>query len=253
MPDNAFDGKVILVTGGGQGIGLCIAQTFLKVGACVVIAEANGELERPACEFPDGGEKVLFVQTDVACEDAVREMVRQAIERFGRIDCLVNNAATACNVPINQLTYEQWQGVLGVNLSGTFLCAKYCESQLRQHHGAIVNIASTRALMSEPHTEAYSATKAGLVGLTHALAVSLGSDVRVNCISPGWIVTDAYQHGRIETTLSNEDHSQHPVGRVGKPEDIAEMALYLCSEKASFITGQNFVIDGGITKKMIYS
>ena len=252
MSGNEFDGKVVVVTGGGQGIGLCIARTFLHAGACVVIAEANGELERPACDFLGNGDTVLFVQTDVACENAVREMVQQAMQRFGRIDCLVNNAATACNLPIDQLTYEQWQGVLGVNLSGAFLCAKYCRPQLKENKGAIVNIASTRALMSEAHTEAYSATKAGLVGLTHALAVSLGSDVRVHCISPGWIVTDAYQHGRIETSLSQEDHTQHPAGRVGKPEDIAEMALFLCSEKSGFITGQNFIIDGGMSRNMIY-
>ena len=115
----------------------------------------------------------------------------------------------------------------------------------------MVLIASTRP-MSEPNTEAYSASKAGLVGLTHALAMSL-SPVRVNCISPGWIVTDSWRHDGHTTTLTEQDHAQHPVGRVGRPEDIAEMALYLCTEKAGFITGQNVVIDGGMTKKMIYS
>jgi NAD(P)-dependent dehydrogenase (short-subunit alcohol dehydrogenase family) len=245
--------KVAIVTGGGQGIGLCIAQQFLRAGANVVIAEQNAALQNKAEAFLDAGEKLIFAETDVSSEESVETMVETAIEHFGRIDFLVNNAATACNQPIDSLTYEQWQTVIGVNLSGAFLCAKYCKRQLEQNNGAIINIASTRALMSEPNTLiAYSASKGGVVALTHALANSLGPAVRVNCISPGWIVTDAYQHGRVETTLSHQDHTQHPAGRVGKPEDIAEMVLYLCSDKAGFITGQNFVIDGGMTKKMIY-
>jgi NAD(P)-dependent dehydrogenase (short-subunit alcohol dehydrogenase family) len=241
--------KTAIVTGGGRGIGLCIAQTFLRAGANVLVAEHDASLKTNAEAFLDAGENLLFCVTDVASEVSVQEMVDTAVKCFGRIDFLVNNAATACNQPIDTLTYEQWQTVLGVNLSGAFLCAKYCKQQLEQNNGAIVNIASTRALMSEPNTEAYSATKAGLVGLTHSLSLSLGPAIRVNCISPGWIVTDAYQHGRTQTKLSNEDHSQHPAGRVGRPEDIAEMVLYLCSDKAGFITGQNIIIDGGMTKK----
>lgn len=253
MADQQYDGKVVIVTGGGQGIGLCIAQSFLRVGANVVIAEHNASLQADTEMFLNAGDKLLFSVTDVASESSVQTMVKRAMQRFGRIDYLVNNAAIAVNVPIDELSYAQWQTVLGVNLSGAFLCAKYCKDQLVQNNGAIVNIASTRALMSEANTEAYSAGKAGLVGLTHAMAVSLGPAVRVNCISPGWIVTDAYQHGNVQTKLSEEDHAQHPAGRVGKPEDIAEMTLYLCSDKAGFITGQNFIIDGGMTKKMVYS
>lgn len=245
--------RTAIVTGGGRGIGLCIAQQFLRAGANVMIADHDGSLQTKAEAFLNAGDKLLFSVTDVASEASVQEMADDAVKRFGRIDFLVNNAATACNQPIESLTYEQWQTVIGVNLSGAFLCAKYCKPQLEQNKGAIVNIASTRALMSEPNTLiAYSASKGGLVALTHALANSLGPAIRVNCISPGWIVTDGYQHGRAETKLSNEDHAQHPAGRVGNPEDIAEMVLYLCSDKAGFITGQNFVIDGGMTKKMIY-
>ncbi|HSV26450.1 MAG TPA: SDR family oxidoreductase, partial [Sedimentisphaerales bacterium] len=132
-----------------------------------------------------------------------------------------------------------------VNLTGPFLTSKHAAPHIARNKGGIVNIASTRALMSEANTEAYSASKAGLVGLTHALAVSLGPDVRVNCISPGWIDT-------ADSRLSDADHAQHPAGRAGRPEDIAEMTLYLCSAAAGFITGQNFVVDGGMTKKMIY-
>ena len=248
-----FNGAVAVVTGGGQGIGLCIAKTFFQAGACVTIAENNASLQAKAEAFLNAGDRLLFVPTDVSSEESVKSMVAKTVERFGRVDYVINNAAIAVNQPIDTLTYEQWQGVLGVNLSGAFLCARHCRPQLDQHRGAIVNIASTRALMSEANTEAYSATKGGLVALTHALAMSLAPRVRVNCISPGWIVTDAYRHGEAHTKLSDEDHAQHPAGRVGRPEDIAEMALYLCSEKAGFITGQDFIIDGGMTRKMIYT
>jgi NAD(P)-dependent dehydrogenase (short-subunit alcohol dehydrogenase family) len=246
--------QVAIVTGGGQGIGLCIAQTFLQAGMNVMIAEHDASLQSMSETFLDAGDKLLFAQTDVSSETSVQAMVKEAVKRFGRIDFLINNAATASNLPIDTLTFELWQTVLGVNLSGAFLCAKYCKPHIEKNKGAIINIASTRAAMSEPNTLiAYSASKGGLVSLTHALANSLGPAIRVNCISPGWIVTDAYQHGRMNTELSQEDHTQHPAGRVGRPQDIAEMVLYLCSEKSGFITGQNFVIDGGMTKKMTYT
>ena len=248
-----FKDTVAIVTGGGQGIGLCIAQTFLEAGADVVIAEHNASLQSQAKSFLNAGDNLLFSVTDVSSETSVQTMVEDAMRRFGRIDFLVNNAAIAINQPIETLTFDQWQTVIGVNLSGAFLCAKYCTPQLERSGGAIVNIASTRALMSEPNTEAYSASKGGLVSLTHSLAMSLAPRVRVNCICPGWIVTNAYRHDAQHTKLSKADHAQHPAGRVGRPEDIAEMVLYLCSDKAGFITGQNFIIDGGMTTKMIYS
>ncbi len=250
---NGFKDTVVIVTGGGQGIGLCIAQTFLRAGASVVIAEHNAALQLKAEAFLNAGDMLLFSVTDVSSETSVQSMVEDTVRRFGRIDFLIHNAAKACNEPIDTLTFDQWQLVLGVNLSGAFLCAKHCKTPLVENHGAIVNIASTRTLMSEANTEAYSASKGGIVALTHSLAMSMTPHVRVNCISPGWIVTDAYQHGASHTKLSDEDHAQHPAGQVGRPEDIAEMALYLCSDKAGFITGQNFIIDGGMTKKMIYS
>jgi NAD(P)-dependent dehydrogenase (short-subunit alcohol dehydrogenase family) len=249
-----FGGKVAIVTGGGGGIGLATVEAFLATGASVVLAEMDVEAGPWALARLGQPARTLFVQTDVAEEAAVGAMIEQALGRFGRIDYLVNNAGISRNRALAQLSLADWHRVLGTNLTGAMLCAKYAAEHLKAAHGAIVNIASTRALMSEPNTEAYSASKGGLVALTHALAVSLGPAVRANCISPGWIVTHGYHHPpeRPRAKLSEADNAQHPAGRAGQPPDVASMVLYLCSDAAGFITGQNFVVDGGMTKKMIY-
>ena len=173
----------------------------------------------------------------------------------GRLDAVINNAGIANpeTGPIEDLSLADWQRRLDVNLTGPFLVTKHAVPHLRDSRGAIVNLASTRALQSEPETEAYAATKGGVVALTHALAMSLGPDIRVNCISPGWIDTRAFQ-GQPEGVLplAQTDHRQHPAGRVGRPEDIASLVAYLISPAAGFITGQNFVVDGGMVRKMIY-
>jgi NAD(P)-dependent dehydrogenase (short-subunit alcohol dehydrogenase family) len=249
-----FSGKVAIVTGGAGGIGLGTAEAFLAAGASVVLADVDDQAGPWALERLGDSGRTLFVAMDVADEAAVAAMVEQAVARFGRIDFLINNAGISRNKPLAELTLSDWQRVLGTNLTGAMLCAKYAAAQLRQAKGAIVNIASTRALMSEANTEAYSASKGGIVALTHALAVSLSPAVRVNCISPGWIVTQGYHRPpeRPRPPLSDTDNLQHPAGRAGVPADVAQMVLYLCSDAAGFITGQNFVIDGGMTKKMIY-
>ena len=249
-----LSGKVAIVTGGGQGIGLATAEAFVAAGASVVLAEMDAQAGPWAAGRLGGPDKALFVQTDVAEEPAVWALVERAVERFGRIDCLVNNAGINRNGPLEQLALADWHRVLGTNLTGAMLCAKHAAAHLQQAGGAIVNIASTRALMSEAGTEAYSASKGGLVALTHALAISLGPGVRVNCISPGWIVTHGYHKPPEQPAapLTAADHAQHPAGRAGRPGDVAELALFLCSDAAGFITGQNFIIDGGMTRKMIY-
>jgi len=247
--------KVALVTGGAQGIGKAIATRFLRDGMQVAILDADEEAgKQTESELRALGE-VNFLPADVADEDQVVEAVRRTMNSFGGLDVLVNNAGISRNKPVTELTLSEWSRVIGINLTGAFLCAKHVVAPLRTRHGAIVNIASTRALMSEANTEAYSATKGGLVALTHALAVSLGPEVRVNCVSPGWIDVSAWKKSSLagQAKLSEADHKQHPAGRVGRPEDIAALVAWLVSDEAGFVTGANYVVDGGMTRKMIYA
>ena len=243
----------ILVTGGAQGIGKITVRDLLSAGYAVTVFEIDQEaLDELTTEFQS--ENLLALRVDVSDEAMVKAGIDQSIGRFGRLDGLVNNAVYQVFKPFQTLSLQEWQRALEVNLTGPFLCVKYAESALRMSHGAIVNICSTRALQSEAGTESYSVSKGGLLALTHALAMSLGPDVRVNAISPGWIDVSAVKKKSAAHPyeLRDEDHAQHPVGRVGKAEDIANMVLFLLNPANDFITGQNFVIDGGMTKKMIY-
>lgn len=234
-----------LVTGAANGIGLAIAKRLLNDGWSVAAFDLpKSGLARSFAKSAHA----LLIEGDVADAAAVARGVDKAVKAFGRLDGLVSNAGIMKRKPIGRLSLADWQRVIDVNLTAAFLFARAAEKPLRKARGAIVTIASTRALMSEPNTEAYSATKGGLVALTHALALSLGPAIRVNCISPGWIETGDY------AKLRKTDHDQHPAGRVGKPDDIAEIAaLLLDGQRSGFVTGANFVVDGGMTRKMIYS
>ena len=236
---------VALVTGGANGIGRAIARHLLDTGWRLGIIDLPEAGLRRA--YPARSRYVLAIEGDVGDEKTVTDAVDALLHRFGRIDAVVSNAGIMIRKPIRRLTLAEWRRVIDTNLTAAFLLARAAEKPLRKAEGAIVTIASTRALMSEPNTESYAATKGGLVALTHALAISFGPDVRVNCVSPGWIATK--KHG----VLRRKDHTQHPVGRVGKPEDIAEIVGWLVDGKRSgFVTGANFVVDGGMTRKMIY-
>jgi NAD(P)-dependent dehydrogenase (short-subunit alcohol dehydrogenase family) len=226
--------KTCFVTGGAHGIGKATAERLANAGYRVATADIN-----------DVG---VNYQLDVADDDAVVRVVAEVARSFGGIDVVINNAGIADpgRASIDDLSMTEWRRVIDVNLTGMFSVAKAAAPHLRKRKGCIVNITSTRAFMSEPNTFAYSASKGGIVALTHSLAISLGPDVRVNAIAPGWIAT----HGHAE--LRTLDHAFHPVGRVGTPDDIAGLALFLASDDAGFITGDVITSDGGVTRKMIY-
>jgi NAD(P)-dependent dehydrogenase (short-subunit alcohol dehydrogenase family) len=234
-----------IVTGATSGIGRALAIELIRQGACVVGMGRREERLRELEEAIAAPERFAWLAGDVTQPADRPAAIDLCCQRFGGLDALVNNAGIADphTGPLEKLELREWNRRIGVNLTGCFLMAKHATPHLRRARGAIVNIASTRALQSEPDTEAYAASKGGLVAFTHALAMSLGPQVRVNCISPGWI---AHQ------PVGKKDHAQHPVGRVGRSGDIAALVAYLLSDAAGFVTGQNFVVDGGMTKKMIY-
>ena len=229
--------QTILITGAARGIGLTTARLFSQRGWRVLGLDAD------AGKLKDASEAAGF--EPIVCDLADAAAIERAAASVDTLDALVNNAATSANGDCETLPLSEWERVLAVNLSAPFILSRLLAGRLRESGGSIVNIASTRALMSEPHTEAYSASKGGLLSLTHAMAMSL-SPVRVNAVSPGWIEHADYD------SLRDIDHAFHPAGRVGRAEDVAEMVWYLAGEKAGFITAQNFVVDGGVTRKMYY-
>ncbi|NLD49490.1 MAG: SDR family oxidoreductase [Clostridiaceae bacterium] len=223
-----FKNKVVVVTGGAGGIGKVICEEFKKEGAHVCIMDKS----------PND-----YFVGDVADENTLREFSNKVIEQHSKVDYLINNACISRG-GIENCSYEDFNYVLRVGVSAPFMLAKFFMPFFSES-AAIVNISSSRDRMSQPNTESYTAAKGGISALTHALAVSLSGKVRVNSISPGWIDTTASE-------FEGADNKQHPAGRVGNPLDIANMVLFLCSDKADFITGENITIDGGMTKLMIY-
>ena len=223
-----FQGKVVVITGGAGGIGKCIREEFEKAGAKVCII--------------DIADNPYFVG-DIGDEATLRRFAEKVIEEHGRVDCLINNAPPLFR-GIGECTYEEFNYALRVGVSAAFLLTQLFLPCFGPS-ASIVNISSSRDRMSQPQSESYAAAKGGISALTHALAVSLGGKVRVNSISPGWIDTDY-------TVYEGPDAMQQPAGRVGNPLDIANMVLFLCSDKAAFITGENICIDGGQTRLMVY-
>jgi NAD(P)-dependent dehydrogenase (short-subunit alcohol dehydrogenase family) len=229
--------RVALVSGGAKGIGAAIAARLSRDGWRVVVAD-----RAPGGAAPFGGR---YVECDVANEEGVSAVLRSVDAAEQRLDALICNAGFMIRKPIADMSLAEWSSVLATNLTSTFLLVRAAERLLRAAKGVIVTIASSRARMSERDTESYSASKGGLVALTHALAISLGPDVRANCISPGWIQTEGPEP-------SAEEHAFHPAGRVGRAEDIAGLVAFLVGPDGGFIAGAEFVVDGGVTRKMIY-
>lgn len=223
-----FKDKVVVVTGGAQGIGRCVAEEFSKAGAHVCIID-----KQPGQHFVG----------DIADKNVLESFAEDVISQYGHIDYLINNALPLMK-GIDECSYEEFQYAMSVGVTAPFYLAKLFSSHFGEG-AAIVNISSSRDRMSQPQTESYTAAKGGIAALTHALAVSFAGRIRVNSISPGWIDTR-------NTVYEGPDAVQQPVGRVGNPMDIANMVLFLCSEKAGFITGENICIDGGMTHQMIY-
>ena len=223
-----FKDKVAVITGGAQGIGKVIAQEFEKNGAhvCVIDIKENS-----------------YFMGDLSKKEDMENFVKNVIDTYGEVDFLINNAIPMTK-GINECSYEEFEYALKVGVTAPFYLTKLFMPYFAKD-ASIINISSSRDRMSQPQTESYTAAKGGIAALTHALAVSLSGKVRVNSISPGWIDTDF-------TVYEGADAVQQPVGRVGNPLDIANMVLFLCSDKAGFITGENICIDGGMTKQMIY-
>ncbi|MDH5656140.1 MAG: SDR family oxidoreductase, partial [Spirochaetia bacterium] len=222
-----------------------LAGAFLSSGYSVTAVDKNKSALEDLLEAENRNPHLKILEADLSQENEIRKIKSFTLDQLKRADCLVNNAAVLNHQKIEGASLAKWNETLAVNLTAPFLLSSVFASELKKNQGNIINIASTRAFMSEADTEAYSASKGGLISLTHALAVSLSPDVRVNSISPGWIHVS-------DEILSREDHNQHPAGRVGISEDISNLAVYLASDKSGFITGQNFTVDGGMTKKMIY-
>ena len=228
MQTDTFKDKVVIVTGGANGIGLCIADEFRKEGAVVyVIDKQEGE---------------HFVG-DISKKEVMESFASEVLSRHNNVDVIINNALPLMK-GIDECSYEEFQYALSVGVTAPFYLVKLFMPHLAEG-ASIINISSSRDRMSQPQTESYTAAKGGIAALTHALAVSLSGRARVNSISPGWIDT-------AHTVYDGPDATQQPAGRVGNPMDIANMVLFLCSDKAGFITGENICIDGGMTKQMIY-
>ena len=228
MAENTFKDKVVIVTGGANGIGKCIADEFRVQGAIVyVIDKQEGE---------------HFIG-DIAKKEVLEAFAEKVLSKHKNVDIIINNALPLMK-GIDECTFEEFQYALSVGVTAPFYLVKLFKDHLADG-ASIVNISSSRDRMSQPQTESYTAAKGGIAALTHALAVSLSGKARVNSISPGWIDT-AY------TVYNGPDATQQPAGRVGNPMDIANMVLFICSDKAGFITGENICIDGGMTHQMIY-
>jgi NAD(P)-dependent dehydrogenase (short-subunit alcohol dehydrogenase family) len=247
-----FENKVCVITGGALGIGRCLTQKFARLGVKVAFADMDEKAGKENLELiRSAGGEALFFHGDIAEEQTLRDFVQEVVSTYGKVDYLVNNACLSKGGILSSCSYADFNYVLRVGVTAPY----FLSLLLLPHFNAgasIINIASTRAFQSQADTESYTAAKGGISALTHALAASLAGRVRVNAISPGWIDTGAYHDPSYRPSFDPADLLQHPVKRIGHPLDIVHAVMFLCSEESSFINGQNLIVDGGMTKLMIY-
>ncbi|WP_339296219.1 glucose 1-dehydrogenase [Paenibacillus sp. FSL W7-1279] len=245
-----FLDKTVVITGSAHGIGRGLAEAYALSGARVILSDVHEEQGSLAANaLQEQGLNAVFIPCDVRKEEDIKRLMNQAVQYAGTIDILINNAGVSRWKSPYELTVEDWDDVINTNARSCFLATREAAVHMKiaGNGGAIVNMSSTRSIMSEPNSEAYAASKGAIVALSHAMAVSLGPDgIRVNCISPGWIETGNYDE------LRTADHKQHPAGRVGTPADIAKACFYFTDPDNDFVTGAHLVVDGGMTRKMIY-
>lgn len=251
MSINNIQNKITFITGGANGIGKAIVTLFCKEGADVIFCDTDEEAGYALCKELSKYQ-CSFLKLDISDSGALGDALNGILDQKGNIDIVINNAGVSWFSSILDTSINKFDKVLNINLRPLFITAKLLATHRAKNpalnsYGRIINMASTRYLMSEPESEAYAASKGGIVSLTHALAISLSEyNITVNCISPGWIDTGNFGEPR------PIDHQQHPSNRVGEPDDIARTCLFLCQPDNNFINGQNIVVDGGMTKKMIY-
>ncbi len=242
-----FNDKTVIVTGGANGIGKATAAAFANEGAYTVIVDVNEQAGQAiAEEWKQAGLTTVFYKADAGNLEQMNNVFTSVIKDRQSIDVLINNAGVSSFGSLWDIKKEDWDQIMTTNAASVLFCSREAARYMKPG-SAIINMCSTRQSMSEPHTELYAASKGAVFSLTHSLAITLGEKgIRVNSISPGWIETGDW------AKLRPEDHRQHPAGRVGKPEDVAKACLYLADPENTFVTGENIVIDGGMTRKMIY-
>jgi len=250
-----FEGKAVLVTGGGSGIGLATALAFAREGASVAVVDVSAERGREAVAAARAeGRDIRFIRGDVTSEADVERVVRETVAAYGRLDVVFNNAGILIEAPVHEMSGADWDRVLGVNLKGAFLVAKHAvRAMIRQGGGVIVNTGSVNSIVGDGDAAAYCASKAGVALLTKSMALAYAKDgIRVNAVCPGWVETRMFQQEADTRGVSLGEYrthagTQHPIGRIGRPEEIAKVVLFLASEDSSFTTGALVVADGGYT------
>lgn len=248
----SFQNKMAVITGGALGIGRCLTRAFADAGCRVAFFDCNREAGEENLEFlKKAGKDVLFFFGNGEDPEDLKAFTQKTVNTYGNIDCLINNMCITRGGLLTPCGYEDFLSVLKVGVAAPY----YLTQRFLPHFnpgGCVVNLSSTRAFQSQENTESYTAAKGGVTALTHAMAVTLAGRVRVNAVAPGWIDTGAYYREDYVPAVSPADLRQHPSGRIGKPEDIARAAMFLCDEENSFINGETITVDGGMTKLMVY-